>query len=325
MRALLSEVRRRLDIRDDVRAEGTKAMSTPLDIRAGRRTVQVSRPGKTLFPSRDITKADLAEYYRSVARRMLPHLRNRPLMLERHPDGIEGKSFMQKDVPDHFPDWIHRVELPKQDGTVTYVLCDDTATLVYLVDQGCLTLHRFLCRADRPDHPDRLVFDLDPPGDDFAAGRAAALQLHQLLEELRLPSAVMTTGSRGLHVVVPLDRRAPFDETRALAHDMADLLAARHPDTLTTEPHKQARRGRLYLDIQRNAYAQTVVAPYAVRARPEASAAALTWDEVEDPGIDARSFTIDSIAGRLDADPWGDLLRHRCSVRAAQRRLEDVG
>lgn len=214
----------------------------------------MSRPGKHLFPEEGITKADLVDYYRTVAPRMLPHLRGRPLMLERHPDGIDAGGFMQKDLPEYFPDWVHHAELPKSDGRVTCVICDDTATPAYLASQACITPHRFLSRVDRPDHPDRLLFDLDPARDDFAPVRDAARQLRRLLEEVGLPSAVMTTGSRGLHVLVPLDRRAPFDDVRAFARDLAQLLASRHPDTLTTEARKKARRGRLHLDIQRNAY-----------------------------------------------------------------------
>ncbi|MGW2816837.1 non-homologous end-joining DNA ligase [Streptomyces sp. NPDC001415] len=291
-------------------------------IRAGRRTVRLSRPDKVLFPDDGITKSDLAEYYRTVARRMLPHLRGRPLMLERHPDGIDGGAFMQKDTPDYFPDWIDRAELPKEGGTVTHVLCGDTATAVYLAGQGCITLHRWLSRADRPDHPDRLVFDLDPPEDDFAAVRAAARLLHDLLDELELPSAVMTTGSRGLHVLVPLDRRAPFDDVRDFALGTANLLTARHPDTLTTAPRKEARRGRLYLDTQRNAYAQTAVAPYSVRALPGAPVATpLAWAEIDDPDLDARRWTLGTIADRLDNDPWRNALRRGRSLAAARRRL----
>ncbi|RSS36170.1 ATP-dependent DNA ligase, partial [Streptomyces sp. WAC07061] len=248
-----------------------KQHSTPPErLRAGRRTVEIGRPDKVLFPGDGISKADLAGYYRTVAPRILPHLRGRPLMLERHPDGIDGPAFMQKDVPDHFPDWIHRAELPKEDGTVTYALCDDTATLLYLAGQACITPHRFLSNAERPGHPDRLVFDLDPAGDDFAPVRDAARGLHHLLGELELPSLLMTTGSRGLHVVIALDGRAPFDEVRAFARGVAGVLAARHPDRFTTEPRKKDRRGRLFLDIGRNAYAQTAVTPYAVRARPGA-------------------------------------------------------
>lgn len=296
-------------------------MTTREAVRAGGRTIEVSRPEKVLFPDDGITKADLVAYYRTVARRTLPHLRARPLMLERHPDGIEGQGFFQKEIPDHFPDWIHRAELPKEGGTVTHVLCDDTATLLYLADQGCITPHRWLSKADRPDHPDRLVIDLDPPGEDFAPVRDAARRLHELLDELELPSLPMTTGSRGVHVIVPLDRRASFDEVRAFARDLAEVLASRHPDRLTTAPRKQARRGRLYLDVQRNAYAQTAVAPYAVRARPGAPVAApLSWDDLDDPDLDARRWTLTDADALLKQNPWADAPRGR-SLTAAARRL----
>ncbi|MCJ1678489.1 non-homologous end-joining DNA ligase [Streptomyces sp. APSN-46.1] len=299
-------------------------MTTQETVRASGHTIEVSRPEKVLFPDDGITKADLVAYYRTVARPMLPHLRDRPLMLERHPDGIDGEGFFQKEIPDHFPDWIHRAELPKEGGTVTHVLCDDTATLLYLADQGCVTPHRWLSKADRPDHPDRLVFDLDPPAEDFAPVRDAARSLHGLLDELELPSLPMTTGSRGVHVVVPLDRRASFDEVRAFARDLAEVLAARHPDRLTTAPRKQARRGRLYLDAQRNAYAQTAVAPYAVRARPGAPVAApLSWDDLDDPELDARRWTLTDVDGLLKENPWADAPRGR-SLTAAARRLAEL-
>ncbi|MQS17054.1 ATP-dependent DNA ligase [Streptomyces kaniharaensis] len=306
-------------------------MTTTKKLRSGGRTIDLGRPDKVLFPEDGITKAELADYYRAVARRMLPHLRGQPLMLERHPDGIDDPGFMQKDVPDHFPEWIHRAELPKQDGTVTYAVCDDTATLLYLADQACITPHRFLSRADRPDHPDRLVFDLDPPpafgggtptGEDFTPVREAACLLHELLDELRLPSTVMTTGSRGLHVLVPLDRQAPFDDVRAFARDLAELLAARHPDRLTTEARKNARRGRLYLDTQRNVYAQTAVTPYAVRALPGAPVAApVAWAEVDDPDLTAQRWTIATVDRLLKENPWQDGPRRGRSLDLARRRL----
>ncbi|MCG6494206.1 non-homologous end-joining DNA ligase [Kitasatospora sp. A2-31] len=296
---------------------------TTTTVRAGRRTVTVRRPEKVLFPDDGLTKADLVAYYRTVAAAALPHLRGRPLMLERHPDGVGDRGFVQKDTPEYFPSWIHRAELPKEGGTVDYVLCEDTATLVYLADQACTTLHRFLSRADRPDHPDRLVFDLDPPsGAGFAPVRDAALLLRTALEdELGLPTLAMTTGSRGLHVVVPLDRRAPFDDVRAFARELADLLAARHPDRLTTAARRQARQGRLYLDTQRNAYAQTAVAPYSVRALPGAPVAApLAWAEVEQPEFTARRWTLADADELAERDPWNPAPRPR-SLGAAHRRL----
>lgn len=298
------------------------------EVRVPGRTVSVGRPEKILFPSDGrlggVSKGDLADYYRKVAPRMLPHLRGRPLMLERHPDGIGGPAFMQKDVPDHFPDWVHRAELPKENGTVTYVLCDDTATLVHLAGQACTTPHRFLSRADRPDRPDRLVFDLDPPGDDFGLVRDAARELRTLLDELRLPSLLMTTGSRGLHVVVPLDRREPFDGVRDFAHGVAEVLAARGPGRFTTAARKKARGDRLYLDVQRNGYAQTAVAPYAVRALPGAPVAApLSWAGLDDPGLTARRWTLADVEELLGENPWRDPPRPR-SLGPARRRLDSL-
>ncbi|MFF8598041.1 non-homologous end-joining DNA ligase [Streptomyces sp. NPDC015232] len=295
-----------------------------MSVRVGRREVEVPRPGKVLFPDDGLTKDDLAGYYRRIAPRMVPQLRGRPLMLERHPDGIDGPGFMQKDVPDHFPDWLDRAELPKADGTVTYVLCDDAASLVYLAGQACVTPHRWLSRADRPDHPDRLVFDLDPPGEDFAPVRRAAGRLRALLDELELPSLAMTTGSRGLHVVVPLRRGETFDEVRAFARELADLLAARHPDELTTAARKKDRGERLYLDVQRNGYGQTAVAPYAVRARPGAPVAApLDWAELDDPELTARRWTLRDADELLDRAVWQDPPRGHATA-AARRRLADL-
>ncbi|MET7431188.1 MULTISPECIES: non-homologous end-joining DNA ligase [Streptomyces] len=301
-------------------------------IRAGRRTVEIKRPGKVLFPggggAKEYTKGDLADYYRSVAPYLLPHVRGRPLMLERYPDGLDGQRFMQKNTPEHYPEWITRAKVAKEGGTVTHVVCDDTATLLYLADQACLTVHRWLSRTDRaggPDHPDRLVFDLDPPGDDFGAVRAAAAWLRELLDELGLPAAPMTTGSRGLHLVVPLDGRQDFDAVREFAHDVAELAAARHPDRLTTAARKQDRGDRLYLDVQRNGYAQTAVAPFTVRARPGAPVAVpLTWEQLDDPGLDARRWTIADAVEQARTDPWAGLPARGRSLGPARRRLADM-
>jgi bifunctional non-homologous end joining protein LigD len=301
------------------------APGRPGQVSVGGRSVPLSNPDKELFPEDGITKAELVDYYRGVARPMLTHLRNRPVVMERYPDGYRGKSFYHKDVPDYFPDWIRTVEVPKEGGSLTMAVCDDAATLVYLANQACLTPHPWLSRADRLDCPDRLVFDLDPPGDDFEIVRRTAHRLGDLLTELGLRPAVMTTGSRGLHLVVLLDRRTDFDTARAFARRVADLLAARHPGELTTEPRKDNRRGRLYLDVQRNAYAQTSVAPYAVRARPHAPVATpLAWDELDDPAVGPRHWTLRDLPERLakHGDPWRGLSRCRRSLSAAHRRLD---
>ncbi|WP_328584325.1 non-homologous end-joining DNA ligase [Streptomyces sp. NBC_00370] len=297
-------------------------MSDALRVRSGRRTVEVNRPDKVLFPELGLTKADLVEYYRSVARWMVPQLKGRPLMLECHPDGVGGPRFMRKNAPDSYPDWIRRAEVTKKGGTVAHPVCDNEATLLYLAGQACLTFHRWQSRADRPDAPDRLVFDLDPAGDDFEAVRKAAFQLGDLLGELKLPSMLMTTGSKGLHVVVPLDRRAGFDDVRDFAAEVAATLAARDPDRLTTEVRTEAREGRLYLDIQRNGYAQTAVAPFSVRARQEAPVATpISWDQLKDPAVTARRWTVTNVLEQARTDPWADVPARGRALGPARERL----
>ncbi|MFI7406134.1 non-homologous end-joining DNA ligase [Streptomyces sp. NPDC049541] len=300
-------------------------------VRAGRRTVEVHRADKVLFPGdrdgdgrvKEYTKGDLVEYYRSAAPLMLPHLRGRPLMLERHPDGLDGPRFMQKNTPENYPEWISRVEVPKEGGTVCHTVCDDSATLLYLADQASLTLHRWLSRVGRLDRPDRMVFDLDPAGDDFPAVRAAAVLLGELLDELELPSGLMTTGSRGLHVVVPLNGRHDFDEVREFARDVADTLAEAHPDRLTTAARKKERGDRLYLDVGRNAYAQTAVAPLTVRARPGAPVATpITWDQLDDPDLSARRWTIADAVEQARTDPWAGIMSRGRALGPARRRLD---
>ncbi|OQR62742.1 ATP-dependent DNA ligase [Streptomyces maremycinicus] len=297
-------------------------------MRVGRRSIEVHRPDKVLFPggedAKQYTKGDLVAYYRSVAAYMVPQLRGRPLMLERHPDGIEGPRFMQKNTPEHYPEWITRAEVAKEDGTVRHTVCDDSATLAYLADQACLTPHRWLSRVGRVDRPDLMVFDLDPAdGSPFAAVREAAERLGELLDQLRLPSALMTTGSRGLHVVVPVDGRDDFDAVRGFARDAAELLVAEHPDRLTTAARKKDRGDRLYLDVQRNGYAQTAVAPFAVRALPGAPVAMpVSWEQLGDPELGPRRWTIADAAEQAHTRPWSALPARGRALGPARRRLD---
>ncbi len=301
-------------------------MASAHTVRAGRRTVEVHRPDKVLLPGggrgEDVTKAGLVAYYRAVAPYMLPHLRGRPLMLERHPDGLDGPRFMQKNASEHYPDWIRRVEMTKEGGTVCHVVCEDTASLVYLADQACVTLHRWLSRAGAPDRPDRMVFDLDPAVDDFAQVRRAAHDLGELLDELELPYGLMTTGSRGLHAVVPLKGDEDFDDVREFAKEAAEVLAGRHPGRLTTAARKKDRGDRLYLDVQRNAYAQTAVAPFTVRARPGAPVAVpFAREQLDDPALDARRWTVADAVEQARTRPWAGLMDRGRSLGPARRRL----
>ena len=302
-------------------------MSAGRKLRFGRYTVELSSLDRVLFPDVGVTKGDLVEHYRKVAGRMVPHLKGRPVSMQRFPGGIEEEGFFQKAAPDYFPDWIARAKVRKEGGTVEHVVCDNAATLVYLANQGCITPHVWLSRADRLHNPDRLIFDLDPPRDDFEAVRFAAHKLRDLLGELGLDPFPMATGGRGLHLIVPLDRGADFDAVRAFARDIADLLAARHPKRLTTESRKSKRRGRLFLDTLRNAYAQTAVPPYAVRARPGAPVAVpLSWDELSDPDLRGGSWNTRNVSARVEGknDPWKGIARRARSLSAPRRKLDRI-
>lgn len=292
------------------------------EVQIGSHTVGLSNQDKTYFPEDGLTKGDLVDYYRRVAEVMLPHLEGRPLALRRYPDGIAEDGFVQQEAPDHFPDWIDRVTVEKEGGTITHVVCNSAATLVYLANQGCITPHAWLSRTGALRRPDRLIFDLDPPDGDVAPVRQAARRVRDLLTELGLAAFVMTSGSRGLHVVAPLKAEDDFETVRTFAHEAADVLAARHPDALTTAQRKNKRRGRVFLDYLRNSYAQTSVPPYAVRARPGAPAATpLAWDELSD--VTPRRYTITNLFRRLGQkdDPWHDIDDEAASLETPQQRL----
>jgi bifunctional non-homologous end joining protein LigD len=292
------------------------------------RSVEVGNADKVLFPDIDLTEGQLAGYYSRVADTILPHLRGRPISMQRFPNGVNKPGFYAKQAPEYFPEWIDRVTITVLESgeRQPQVVINNPETLIYLVDQACITPHTWLSRTADLHHPDKLIFDLDPPKT-FESARAAARQVRALLDELELPAYLMTTGSRGLHVGVLLDGQSDFDTVRDFARDLADALAARHPDQLTTETRKAQRRGRLFLDYLRNAYAQTSVPPYAVRARPGAPVATpLAWDELDDPDLDARRYHVGNVLDRIArvGDPWADFYKGGISLTAARRRLNDV-
>jgi len=291
-------------------------------LRFGPYSVELTNADKVLFPDDGLTKRDLVEHYRRVAGRMVPLVADRPLTMHRFPEGIGTDGFFQKRVSEHFPDWIRRARVEIEDGAIDMVVADNAATLAYLAQQACIEPHVGLARLDRPDHPDHMIFDLDPAEDDFAQVRFAACAMRDLLAGHDLPVYLKTTGSKGVHLLVPLDRSAGFDDVRATARRIADRVARDHSDRLTTEQRKDKRRGRLFVDWLRNAYGQTAVAPYAVRARPGAPVACpVTWDELGD--IDARSVTMTNIADRLDrADPWAGMGRRAVSLQRVAAAAE---
>ena len=285
--------------------------------------MEIPRPQKELFPD-GTTKGELAAYYEAVAPAMLPHLDGRPLNLERYPDGIEGRRLWQQQAPDYFPKWIRRVEVRKEGGSVEHVVARNADTLVYLAGQAVITPHCWLSRADRLDRPDRVVVDLDPTEHDADAVRRVALDLGELFREVGLEPFAMTTGSRGFHVVAPIQRRWGFDEVRAFMRDLAAVAAARDPQHLTIEQRKAKRESRIFLDVMRNTYAHTTVAPYAVRARPGAPVATpLRWAELEDAATRPDRWTLRTLPERLarDGDPWRDIREAARPLGAARRKL----
>lgn len=294
--------------------------------RYGRHTVETSNESKIFFPDCRLTKGGLIDYYERIADRILPYLKERPLVLQRFPEGIEGEGFYQKQASDYFPDWITRVrvEVGSSNGSQELVVCDKKATLVYLANQACIALHPWPSRTGRLDHPDLLVIDLDPPRRDFEAARRAALQVRDLLDDLGLMSYPKLTGSRGVHIRVPLNRSERFDEVRAFARKAMEVLASLHPDELTTEHRKDKRLGRLYLDVGRNAYGQTAVAPWSVRPLPQAPVARpLTWDALQRLGLGPRGCTVKNGLGRTwqRADPWAGFRRRARALQRARQRL----
>lgn len=291
-------------------------------IRVGRRTITVTHGDRVIFPDSRITKAEIVEHYHRVAPYMLPHVRGRPVMMQRFPGGAGSPPIYQKAMPSHFPDWIHRVTVPKVGGTVTHVVCDDAATLVYIANQGCITPHVWLSRVEHLDRPDRMIIDLDPGSGGVADARFAARAARELLTEAGLVPHLMATGSRGYHVVAPLRPIEDFEEVRAVAFGISEALARRAPDRLTTEFRKSDRRGRLFLDCNRNAYAQTAVPVYAVRPRPGAPIAIpLEWDELD--ATEPDGWTVRTIGERPERgpDPWHGFARHARSLDAARRWL----
>ncbi len=284
-------------------------------VRAGRRVVRVRRPGKPLFGEGGATKEDLARYHARIAPLMLPHVRDRPVALARFPDGIDAQGFFVKHPS--VPDWVRTVET--SGGRM--MLCQDAAALVWCADQAAITVHAWQSREPNLGLPDRMVIDLDPAGDGpeaFAACRAAARDVREVLDDLGLAAYVMTSGSRGLHVRSPLRPEADDQEVRVLAEAVADRVAARRPDELTTEVRKAARGDRLFVDYLRNGREQLAVAPYSVRARPGAPIAApLTWEELEKVET-ARDLTISL---EREECPFAGMGRHARSPRRALERL----
>lgn len=271
--------------------------------------VEITHPKKVLFPDDGITKGELAAYYELVAPVMIPHLRGRPVTMERYHRGIGEKGFFQKNV-EKGPEWLERVVVPKKGGVVHHPVVSDARGLMWLANQNCITPHVWPSRVPNVFHPDLCVFDLDPLDEDAGALREAALLLRDLLAEPGCKSWIKTSGSKGFHVVIPLDGTAEWEEVARFSHEVGRRLVERDPDRLTQEFYKADRRGRILIDTGRNEYSATHAAAYSIRAKPAAPVSApCTWEEVESGTVGPRTFTLRGMGARLDhvGDLWSDL------------------
>ncbi len=299
------------------------------ELRVGRRTLKLGNLDKVFWPEDGITKGDVLDYYRRIAAALVPHLRDRPFTMKRYPDGIEGGHFFQKNAPTHMPDWIRTRELPAttRDGRGTrlirYPLVNDELALLWMANMGCIDLNVWLSRVDRPDRPDAVLFDLDPAGGTtFEVTVEVALLVKQLLDLLGLESYPKTSGADGIHVLVPVNRRHTYAETRELASIVAVTLARTHPKLVTTEWSRAKRRGVL-IDANQNREGATIASVYSVRPQPGAPVSApLRWDEVV-PALDPRQFTMEVMTDRTTrlGDLFAPVLAGGQSLRRAVATL----
>jgi bifunctional non-homologous end joining protein LigD len=314
------------DDKDPAQVVAERPVSTvPEDvIRRGRRELRLSNLDKPFWPDEGITKGDLIAYYRAVSTVILPHLRGRPFTMRRYPDGAYGKAFFQKDAPKHMPDWIKTYEATVSPGkTVRFPIVDDELALLWMVNMGCIDMNAWYSRVDRPDRPDFVLFDLDPtPEVPWSQTIEVALVLRELLDALGLRSFPKTSGGKGFHVLVPLDRRSTFADTRGFAEVVAGAIVRAHPGLATTEWSKARRRGVL-IDANQNGEGKTIASVYSVRPHAGAPVSTpLRWEEVE-PTLDPAAFTMSVVLERVRAhgDLYAELLTTRQSLSKALRLL----
>ena len=283
----------------------------------------ITHPEKVLFPDIGLTKGEVAAYYEAVAPVMLPHLKGRPITMERFPAGIGSEGFLQKNVVKGFPAWLKRIEVPKKGGVVNYPLANDLKSLLWIVNQNTITFHVWTSRTPRLDRPDICILDLDPSQEDAEVLRNAALSARQVFDELGYPSWIKTSGSKGFHIAARMKPRAGAGESSVLADKVARIMIERDPDHLTREFHKVDRRGRILIDTGRNNPGATFAAPYSLRPKPDAPVSApCTWEEVERGKVAPQSITVRSMPDRLQqlGDLWAGLLPAVRNPKSASRK-----
>ena len=292
---------------------------------SGQLPIVVSNPDKVFWPEEGYTKLDLVEFYNAIFPKLSPYVKDRILTLERCPDGLHGECFFQKQLPKGMPPGTPTKRIAHEANSnefTDYVVGGSLITQLALANLGCIAVHVMASRASSPRQPDWVCFDLDPESGRFADAACAGLHVKAALDALKLVSFAKTSGSRGLHVLVPIRTGPDADEVLAFAEAFVARVAATHPDELTVEHSVAARRGRVYLDPFRNGFGQTVVAPYSVRRREKAPISTpLDWSEVK-PTLIPSDFNIGNFHKRLErSDPWENFLRTRQTLKGAMAAL----
>jgi bifunctional non-homologous end joining protein LigD len=293
------------------------------------RPVTLTRTDKLFWPRLGLTKGDMIQYYSEMAPYLLPHLYNRPLTAVRYPDGVEGKSFYQKNAPSETPDWVrtYPVWSRQSNRSISYILVNDKATLIWLSNQACLELHPWYSRADAPDCPTHLALDLDPSVPGFERVREAAFHLRDILAGLHLSSFPKTSGATGIQILVPVEWKYRFAQTRRVIEFIARYAAEKYPRLFTVERRKSQRGNRVYIDYLQFAPHKTLIAPYSLRATAMATVSTpVTWRELED-GIDPDMFSIRAVPGRVrqTGDLFDPLTKPGCSLDRILEWLEHHG
>lgn len=289
-------------------------------IQVNKREIEITNAKKEVFAN--ITKEDIANYYKAVAPLMLPHIRDRPISMYRMPHGMREEGFFQKHVPDYFPDWMKRAHVERNDKEINYIMANDEESIVYLATQMVIA-HIWPARVDKLEYPDRMIFDLDPSVNDIKMTQQVALQVKEFLDMLKLPSYIMTSGNKGYHIVVPLDRSTKQEDVKAFAEKITQVLCNHYPETMTNEMRIEKRGERVFIDIYRNSPTHTAVAPYSVRASLRGGIAMpIEWDEVKK--INPHQFNLENYKERIkQGDPWKDMYTHGVSIDKIKRKLKD--
>src|SRR5947208_4827878 len=292
------------------------------------KTVNLSSPDRVLFPEDGVTKGDLFDYYRQAGPTLVPHLKDRPFTMKRYPHGITEQAFFQKQAPKHLPNWIPTRQFrtwPREGGSrlVDFALVNSTDAVLFMVQNNCLDMNAWYSRVDKPDRPDFVLFDLDPPDGGFELAIEVAHLIRELLAEIELPGCVKTSGAGGIHVVAPITRRSTFEQTYHFAERASRLLEERHPGKVTTEWLKKKRQGVL-VDHRQNGWGKTIASVYSVRPKPGAPVSTpLRWDELTDDVL-PRDFSLQKALDRVKAhgDLFAPVLENPRPLAAAQRALD---